>query len=80
MWQPTVAFTKSYTKVSPSTKSNSKGEPQIGLYKIKVLFYELQGPGFLNFEDAPGIPENFALRIFKGLLILRKPSEVFIYT
>jgi len=36
--------------------------------------------GYWNFEDAPGIPEIFALRIFKGLLILRKPSKVFIYS
>ena len=35
--------------------------------------------GFWNFEDAPGIPEIFALRIFKGLLILKKPSKVYIY-
>jgi len=35
--------------------------------------------GFWNFDDAPGIPEIFALRIFKGLLIMRKPSKVFIY-
>ena len=31
--------------------------------------------GFWNFEDAPGIPEIFALRIFKGLLILKNPQK-----
>jgi hypothetical protein len=65
MWQPIVTFTNSYAKMSPSTKSNSEGEPQIGLYKIKVLFYELRGPGF--WEISKYIPEIFALRIFKGL-------------
>jgi hypothetical protein len=36
--------------------------------------------GYWNFEDAPGIPEIFALRIFKGLLILRNPQElIYIY-
>ena len=34
--------------------------------------------GFWNFEDAPGIPEIFALRIFKGLLFVRTPQK-FIY-
>ena len=36
--------------------------------------------GFWHFENAPGIPEIFALRIFKGLLIVRTPQKfVYIY-
>ena len=37
--------------------------------------------GFWNFEDAPGIPEIFALEIFKRLLFVRTPQKfIYIYT
>ena len=48
--------------------------------KSRFYFMSSRVLGYWNFEDAPGIPEIFALRIFKGLLILRNPQElIYIY-